>query len=112
MASKRGRQSAQLARREALSLVGAKRLERAAREKRLDVLAVSVTTALVQRRELDRLVGESLVEMTESEGLSLREAVGWCDLISMSEAQRLHADAMVRRPAPTSEGHPSDSVAE
>lgn len=88
------RQIAQQARREALSAVSAKREERLAREKRLESAAVGITAALVQRRELERLVGEYLVAMTQTEGLRLREAVEWCDLLTSAEAQRLRATAL------------------
>lgn len=84
----------QQARREAQSAVSAKRQERFAKEKRLELVAVAITSALVQRRELERLVGESLVVMTQTEGLRLREAVEWCDLLTYSEAHRLHAAAL------------------
>ena len=91
---KSSRQIEQQARREALSAVSAKRQERLAKEKRLEAAAVTITAALVQRRELERMVGESLVVMTQTEGLRLREAVGWCDLLTYPEAQRLHAAAL------------------
>ena len=97
MASRTSRQTEQMARREALSLVNSKRAERAAREKRLDALAVAVTAALVQRREIDRAIGARLVEMTKDEGLQLREAIEWCGLLSLPEAQRLHAVALAER---------------
>ena len=92
--AKSSRQIEQLARREAQSAVSAKRQERLAREKRLEAAAVTITAALVQRRELERVVGESLIVMTRAEGLRLREAVEWCDLLTYSEAQRLHAAAL------------------
>lgn len=91
----------QQARREALSAVSAKRQERFAREKRLESAAVAITTALVQRRELERLVGENLMAMTQTEGLGLREAVEWCDLLTYGEAQRLHATALADAPIST-----------
>lgn len=91
---KTSRQIAQQARREAHSAVSAKRQERLAREKRLEVTAVTITAALLQRRELEHIVGKSLVVMTQTEGLRLREAVGWCDLLTYSEAQRLHGAAL------------------
>lgn len=97
MAARTSRQLEQMARREALSLVSSKRAERVAREKRLDGLAVAVTAALVQRRELDRTIGSRLVEMTEEEGLALREAIEWCGLLSLPEAQRLHSAALGER---------------
>ena len=95
--TKTSQQLRQLARREALSMVNAKRADRLAREKRLEALAVAVTEAMVQRRELEGVIGERLIEMTEVEGLPLREVVDWCGLLSVSEAQRLLAAATVRR---------------
>lgn len=95
------RQMQQRARREALSAVSAKRQQRLAREKRLESAAVAITAALVQRRELERVVGENLVAMTRTEGLRLREAVEWCDLLTYAEAQRLHAAAMADDPTST-----------
>lgn len=86
-----------MARREALSLVSSKRAERVAREKRLDGMAVAVTAAMVQRREIDRTIGAMLVEMTDDEGLQLREAIEWCGLLSLQEAQRLHSAAVAER---------------
>lgn len=97
MAARTSRQLQQAARREALSLVSSKRAERVAREKRLDGLAVAVTAALVQRREIDRIIGTRLLEMTEDEGLQLREAIEWCGLLSLQEAQRLHSVAVAER---------------
>lgn len=94
MVARTNRQLEQMARREALSLVSSKRAERVTREKRLDDLAVAVTAALVQRREIDRTIGIRLVEMTQDEGLQLREAAEWCGLLSLQEAQRLHAAAV------------------
>lgn len=95
------RQMQQRARREALSAVSAKRQQRLAREKRLESAAVAITAALVQRRELERVVGENLVATTRTEGLRLREAVEWCDLLTYAEAQRLHAAAMADDPTST-----------
>lgn len=97
------RQIEQRARREAQAAVSAKRQERLAKEKRLEALAVAVTAAMAQRRELDRLVGETLLCMTKSEGLDLREAVGWCDLITIVEARRLRAAVLVERSATADE---------
>lgn len=91
----------QQARREALSAVSAKRQERCAKDKRLESSAVAITAALVQRRELERLVGENLITMTRTEGLRLRDAVEWCDLLTYTEAQRLHAAALADDPNST-----------
>ena len=99
MTTKTSRHLEQSARREALSMVTAKRAERLEREKRLEVLAVAVTAAMVQRRDLEHIVGARLVDMTEVEGLPLREAVEWCSLLSVSDAQRLYAAAVANRTA-------------
>lgn len=82
------RQLEQRARREALAAVSAKRRARQLKEKRLQALAVIVTTGMVQRREIEQRVGEALGVMTAVEGLSLREAVDWCDLITVADARR------------------------
>jgi hypothetical protein len=56
--------------------------ERADRERRLEVLAVAVLTALGERdalvREAELRAAQALRTMTEDEGLSMREAVDWC----------------------------------
>jgi hypothetical protein len=84
----------QEARRAALDAQSKRRRERAAREKRLEDLAVRVLVALRERdaavADADRRAGKALREMTEDEGLSAREAVEWCgDEITMREATRL-----------------------
>jgi hypothetical protein len=49
-----------------------------------------VLTALREREDAERRVGEALVEMTDAQGLRLVEAVEYCDAqISMREATRL-----------------------
>ena len=87
----------QAARREAMSLVSSKRSERIAREKRIDALAIAVTTAMVERRGLEDVIGAKLLEMTEVEGLQLRDAIEWCGLLTLAEAQRLHSSALADR---------------
>jgi hypothetical protein len=84
----------QEARRAALDAQSKRRRERAGRERRLEGLAVRVLVALCERdaavSDAERRAGETLREMTEDEGLSLREAVGWCgDEITTREATRL-----------------------
>src|SRR5665647_3446838 len=84
----------QEARRAALDAQSKRRRGRAEREKRLEVLAVRVLVAVRERdaavAEAERQAGEALREMTEDEGLSVREAVEWCgDEISTREATRL-----------------------
>jgi len=84
----------QEARRAALDAQPKRRRERAEREKRLEYLAVRVLVAIRERDaavvEADRRAGKALREMTEDEGLSVREAVEWCGgEITLREATRL-----------------------
>ena len=84
----------QEARRAALDAQSKRRRERAEREKRLEDLAVRVLVAIRERdaavADADRRAGKAVREMTEDEGLSVREAVEWCgDEITTREATRL-----------------------
>jgi hypothetical protein len=84
----------QEARRAALDAQSKRRRERAAREKRLEYLAVRVLVAIHERdaamADADRRAGRALREMTEDEGLSVREAVEWCgDEITTRDVTRL-----------------------
>jgi hypothetical protein len=84
----------QEARRAAVDAQSKRRRERARRERRLEGLAVRVLVALRERdaavSDAERRAGEVLREMTQNEGLSLREAVEWCgDEITTREATRL-----------------------
>jgi hypothetical protein len=84
----------QEARRAALDVQSKRRRERAEREKRLEGLAVRVLVAIRERdaavADADCRAGKALREMTEDEGLSVREAVEWCgDEITTREATRL-----------------------
>jgi len=84
----------QEARRTALDMQSKRRRERAEREKRLEDLAVRVLVAIAERgaavADADRRAGNALREMTEDEGLSVREAVEWCGgEITTREATRL-----------------------
>jgi len=84
----------QAARRAALDAQSKRRRERAEREKRLEDQAVRVLVAVRERdaavAEAERRAGRALREMTEDEGLSVREAVEWCgDEITTREATRL-----------------------
>ena len=84
----------QEARRSALDAQAARRKERADRERRLEALAVAVMTALGERdgavKDAERRAGEALRAMSEDEGLSVREAVGWCGTgITVREGTRL-----------------------
>lgn len=71
-----------------------RRREREQRERRLIDLAEQVLVAVAERdaavAEAERRVGVALREFTEAEGLTLREAVDWCDqAVSVREATRL-----------------------
>ena len=84
----------QEARRAALDAQSKRRRERAEREKKLEYLAVRVLVAIRERdaavADADRRAGKALREMTEDEGLSVREAVEWCGgEITLREATRL-----------------------
>jgi hypothetical protein len=84
----------QEARRAALDGQSKRRRERADLEKRLEGLAVRVLVAIRERdaamADADRRAGQALREMTEDEGLSVREAVEWCGgEITLREATRL-----------------------
>lgn len=65
-----------------------------ARAKRIEDLAVTVIVALAEREKVvestGRRAGRAIREMTEVEGLSLREAVEWCgEALDVREATRL-----------------------
>jgi len=84
----------QQARRAALDAQSKRWRGRAEREKRLENLAVAVLVAVGERDaavvDAERRAGQALREMTEDEGLSVREAVEWCgDEITTREATRL-----------------------
>lgn len=84
----------QRARQQAATLAAQHRRERAEREKRLQDLAVQVLTAVGERdaavEQYEQNVGAALQQMTEDEGLTLREALDWCgDQVPMREATRL-----------------------
>jgi hypothetical protein len=84
----------QAARRAALDAQAVLRKERADRERRLEVLAVEVLTAIGERDgafwDAERRAGEALRTMTDDEGLSVRETAGWCgNAVTMREVTRL-----------------------
>jgi len=84
----------QEARRAALEAQSKRRRGRAEREKRLEDLAVRVLVAVRERdaavADAECRAGQALREMTEDEGLSVREAVECCgDEITTREAIRL-----------------------
>jgi hypothetical protein len=81
----------QRARRQALDVAARRRREGAEREKRLRDLVVQVLTAVGERdvavAATEKRAGAALRQMTEVEGLTLREAVEWCgEEISVREA--------------------------
>jgi hypothetical protein len=82
------------ARRAALDAAARGRRERAERDRRLEAMAVRVLVAVRERdaavADAERRAGEALLEMTDREGLSLREAVAWCGgELTTREAARL-----------------------
>ena len=84
----------QAARRAAREVTARRRAERAAREQRIEHLAVAVLTALQEREEAEGRIGEALLEMTDAQGLRLVEAIEYCDgQISAREATRLRQAA-------------------
>ena len=72
----------QAARRAALDGLSRRRTERAEQEKRLKAMAVRALVAVRERHaavaEHERHAGDALREMTDVEGLSLRDAAEWC----------------------------------
>jgi hypothetical protein len=84
----------QAARRAALDAQAVRRRDRADRERRLEVLAVEVLTAIGERDgavwDAERRAGEALRTMTGDEGLSVRAAADWCgNAITSREVARL-----------------------
>jgi hypothetical protein len=84
----------QAARRAALDAQAVRRRDRAERERRLEVLAVEVLTAIGERDgavwDAERRAGLSLRTMTADEGLSVRAAAEWCgNAITSREVARL-----------------------
>ena len=84
----------QAARRAALDAQAQRRRERAERDKRIEALAVDVLTALEERKaaiaDCEQRAGQALRDLTEQEGLSLRQAIEWCGaLVSVAEVKRL-----------------------
>jgi hypothetical protein len=109
----------QRARRQALEVAARRRRERAEREKRLRDLVVQVLTAVGERdvavAATEKRAGAALRQMTQVEGLTLREAVQWCgEEISVREATRLrHLTADTDDGAqPEQGGADSDDAAE
>lgn len=84
----------QQARAAARDMAQRRRRERVERDRRLEELAVQVLTAIGERdvavSAAERQAGAALREMTQVEGLTLREALAWCDeRLSLREATRL-----------------------
>lgn len=96
------REIKQQARRAALDAQTKRREAGAARERRLERLAVQVLVAIRERDaavlDADRRAGEALTEMVDTEGLSARDAAQWCGKeVSTREVARLRrvaADAV------------------
>ncbi|WP_162801916.1 hypothetical protein [Ornithinimicrobium murale] len=91
MANQRVRQ---LARRRVREAQAQALSDRRARERRWSDLGVAVVVALAERDQAvlahERAAGEALRELTEDEGVTLREAVTWCgEGLSVREAGRL-----------------------
>jgi hypothetical protein len=91
----------QQARRTAREMAGTRRNEREQRERRITALVEQVLIAIGQRdaavAEAEKRAGEALAELTESERLSLSDAVEWCGgTLSLREAARLRRLASVR----------------
>ena len=70
------------ARRAALESQGSWLAQRKEKDDRCSDLGVAVVLALRERdsyvQECERRAGEALVALVEEEGLSVRDAVGWC----------------------------------
>jgi hypothetical protein len=84
----------QAARRSALDAQAVLRKQGADRERRLEVLAVEVLTAIGERdaavRDAERRAGQALRTMTDDEELSVRAAADWCgNAVTMREVTRL-----------------------
>jgi hypothetical protein len=99
----------QAARRAALDAQAVRRKDRAERERRLEVLAVEVMTAIGERDravwDAERRAGEALRTMTGDEGLSVRAAADWCgNAITSREVTRL------RRLAPDTPAAPAERL--
>lgn len=99
----------QKARRDALSVAAKRRAALRERARRVEGLAVAVLGAVRQREaavlDAERRAGEALHEMTVGEGLTLREAVEWCDgQISLREATRLRKLVKSGEPAAADAG--------
>lgn len=88
------REDAIAARRAALESQGRWRAERKEKDDRCSALGIAVVLALRERdlwvAECERRAGEALVRLVEEEGLSVRDAVGWCvGAVTASEVARL-----------------------
>ena len=82
------------ARRAALESQGRWRAQRKEKDDRCSDLGVAVVLALRERdswvEDCERRAGEALVRLVEEEGLSVRDAVGWCvGAVTASEVARL-----------------------
>ncbi len=88
----------QQTRRAALEAPRSMRRERRAQERRLQALGVYAATALTQRDaailRYETRAGEALRQMTQDEGLKLRDAARWAGGMSIREASRLRSRAV------------------
>ena len=113
--AKVGQQSVrQAARRSALDVQSKRRRERAERDRRLEALAVQVLVAVRERdaavANAERRAGQALQEMTEDEGLTVREAITWCGgELTAREAARLRR--LAEKPGADGE-RPADNALE
>jgi hypothetical protein len=97
--SKRAREQA--ARRAAREILNERQRQQAERERRLEQAAIRVLVALRERdeaaAECERRAGVALCEMTQDEGLSIREAVDWfAGYLTVGEATRLRRSALTQ----------------
>lgn len=95
------------ARRDAREALDRKRKERVDQERRREALALTVVTALAERDALvadaERRAGVALQQLLDS-GLSIADAVSWCDDLTHKDALRL-----VKRAATASTTTPTDA---
>lgn len=98
------------ARREALVSQGQWRAQRKEKDDRCSRLGIAVVLALQERdarvEECERRAGHALAALVEQEGLSVRDAVGWCaGAVTAADVARLRRVAAL---APD-EGEPSEN---
>lgn len=67
------------ARRTAREVRAARATRRAEKEKRLEAFAVEILLAQSERSDCELRIGRALTSMIDVEGLSMLEALEWCD---------------------------------